>query len=229
MYVGIRAPDGSRLLYEDYERSSTIRLREPQGVDVPVAADLHDGAVQRLAGVSISLAASARSTSPQDGNLAIATAAAETRDVIRELRTLLVDIYPPTLQRSGLQPALADLVAPLAKAGVQVNLDLPEAPQLSEGTVALLYRVAQEAVRNVRTHSHATEVDVQLQVRDDTVHLMIRDNGRGFTPTGDGARDGRGHFGLRLIHDLVAHAGGQVSVTAAPGVGTRLEVTVSQS
>jgi two-component system, NarL family, sensor kinase len=278
VYVGIRGPNGGRLLYEDYERSSTIasdshkewisllpalvgallflyliqlplayslaqrlrtRRREREqllqrAIDASdlerrrIAADLHDGAVQRLAGVSISLAASARTTRPQDSNLAIEAAAAETRDVIRELRTLLVDIYPPTLQRAGLQPALTDLVAPLQKTGVHVNLDVPETAQLSEGTVALLYRVAQEAVRNVRTHSHATEVDVQLQVRGHTAHLMIGDNGRGFTPPGDGQRDGRGHFGLRLINDLVTHAGGHVSVTSAPGAGTRLDVTVNQ-
>ena len=73
-----------------------------------IAADLHDGAVQRLAGVSLALAAAAgrngTSSRDQDHALraAVSEAAAETRETIRELRTMLVDIYPPTLQKSGL-------------------------------------------------------------------------------------------------------------------------------
>ncbi len=158
VYVGIRGPGGRRLLYEDYERASTIsasskrrwmsllpallgallilylvqiplayslarRLRARQrereellrrAIDASdlerrrIAADLHDSAVQRLAGVSLSLAASANAVSDTDGGearRALARGSAETRETIRELRTLLVDIYPPTLQRSGLRAA----------------------------------------------------------------------------------------------------------------------------
>ena len=125
-----------------------------------IAADLHDGTVQRLAGVSLSLAASANALGgAEDGGKAgsaLTRAAAETRETIRELRTLLVDIYPPTLQRSGLLAAMNDLVAPLRAAGIAVTLDVPEDLQLPSGTEALLYRVAQEALRNARTHGEPT-------------------------------------------------------------------------
>src|SRR5436305_7095486 len=128
-----------------------------------VAADLHDGAVQRLAGVSLSLAASAsRAGDPDqraiDSSREFAQAAAETRETIRELRTLLVDIYPPTLRRSGLVAALDDLVAPLKAAGMSVTLRLPESFRVPDDIEALLYRVAQEALRNARAHGEATEL-----------------------------------------------------------------------
>src|SRR6185437_1259027 len=93
-----------------------------------IAADLHDSAVQRLAGVSLSLAAAGSrngregSSGDEELRAAVREAAAETRETIRELRTLLVDIYPPTLQRSGLTAALSDLVAPLRAAGITVTL-----------------------------------------------------------------------------------------------------------
>jgi signal transduction histidine kinase len=278
VYVGIRGPDGTRLLYEDYERSSTIsstsrqqwesllpaiggallflyliqlplayslarRLRDrwrerevllQRAIDASdlerrrIAADLHDGAVQRLAGVSISLAASSRAAaadSKDAGNLAIAEAAVETREVIRELRTLLVDIYPPTLQRSGLEPALADIVAPLERSGTSVTLGLPDGLALSESTEALLYRVAQEAIRNVRTHSNASRVDIRIQVGRDEVELRIADDGRGFDPA-EAHTGADGHFGLRLIDDLVAHAGGKLQISSSAGTGTTIDVRV---
>src|SRR5262249_11774414 len=123
-----------RLRRRQQEREALLR-RAIDASDLErrrIAADLHDGAVQRLAGVSLSLAAAAggNGTSRRDQEpslrAAVSEAAAETRETIRELRTLLVDIYPPTLQRSGLRAALSDLVAPLRAAGIAVTIDVPE-------------------------------------------------------------------------------------------------------
>lgn len=279
VYVGIHAPGGARLLYEDYERSSTISAssrRQWQAllpvlggallvlylVQVPlayalarsladrqreraqllqraieasylerrqIAADLHDSAVQRLAGVSLSLAAFAppagHHRSPEETSRAIASAAAETRETIRELRTLLVDIYPPTLQRSGLPAALSDLVAPLERSGTAVSLMAPDV-ELPEAVEELFYRVAQEALRNVRTHGDASRVEVRVQADADSASLTIADDGRGFAHT-PGTTAPSGHFGLRLMHDLVEYAGGELDVRSAPGNGTRIPVRVS--
>src|SRR5204862_6349458 len=133
----------------------------------------------RLAGVSLALGAAAgrngSSEREQDHGLraALSEAAAETRETIRELRTLLVDIYPPTLHRSGLRAALSDLVAPLRAAGIMVNVDFPEEAHLGDDTAALFYRVAQEAVRNSRTHGDASEVRIALVLGSDNSRLLI--------------------------------------------------------
>jgi two-component system NarL family sensor kinase len=279
VYVGIRGPGGTRLLYEDYERSSTIsassrrqwasllpalvgallvlyliqvplayslarRLRARQrereallrrAIDASdlerrrIAADLHDGAVQRLAGVSLSLAASAGRNGGAGADPmrdTIAEAAAETRETIRELRSLLVDIYPPTLQRSGLRAALNDLVAPLRAGGVSVSLRIPHALDLADDIEALFYRVAQEAIRNAKTHSDASEVELCVEAQARQAILSVVDDGRGFSSQGADDRDPHGHFGLRLMHDLVDHAGGRLAVVSAPGDGTSVRVTV---
>ena len=279
VYVGIRGPRNVPLLYEDYERASTIsasskrrwmsllpallgallilylvqiplayslarRLRARQrereallrrAIDASdlerrrIAADLHDSAVQRLAGVSLSLAASANAVPDTDGGearRALARGAAETRETIRELRTLLVDIYPPTLQRSGLRAAVDDLVAPLRAAGIAVSVSMSAPLDLPGDTEALLYRVAQEALRNARTHGEATTVDLTVETPGRAVVLRVVDNGCGFSP--DEAEDAResDHFGLRLMRDLADHAGGRLTVLSSPGHGTlvRLEV-----
>ena len=197
-----------------------------------IAADLHDGAVQRLAGVSLSLAAAAgaNGTSERDQDhglrVAVSEAARETRETIRELRTLLVDIYPPTLQRSGLRAALGDLVAPLRAAGIGVSVEVPEDAQLSDDTEALFYRVAQEAIRNARAHGGASEVGVALVRSSNDVRLVVEDNGRGFTRRDIGEGGADGHFGLRLMQDLVDHAGGRLEIDSAPGRGTSIAVVV---
>jgi two-component system, NarL family, sensor kinase len=283
VYVGIRGPNGTRLLYEDYERSSTIsassrrqwtrvlpavlgallvlyliqvplayslarRLRAEQrereellrrAIDASdlerrrIAADLHDSAVQRLAGVSLSLAASAagarNGTDADATHQAIASAASETRETIRELRTLLVDIYPPTLRRSGLPAALSDLVAPLIAAGVDVSLGVLSSSELSADIEALFYRVAQEAIRNVRTHGQATKVEICVEAHARHAVLTVVDNGRGFSADAADERQLTSHFGLRLMRDLADHAGGKLEVYSLPGNGTsvRLEVPLS--
>ena len=280
VYVGIRGPAGQRLLYEDYERSSTIsarsrrqwlgllpallgallvlylvqlplayslarRLRTRQreqeallrrAIDASdlerrrIAADLHDGAVQRLAGVSLSLAAAGHhAPSTEDGEharRAFAVGAAETRETIRELRTLLVDIYPPTLQRSGLRAAMTDLVAPLRTAGITVALDVPDQLDLPEHVEALIYRIAQEALRNARTHGRPASVEVRVATKSELAILSVVDDGRGFPPDDldGGARDG--HLGLRLIRDLADHAGGTLHIDSAPGAGTAIRLEV---
>jgi signal transduction histidine kinase len=276
VYLGVRATNGTRLLYEDYERSSTIsassqrqwqgllpalggalavlyliqlplayslarRLRRRQqereellrrAIDASdlerrrIAADLHDGAVQRLAGVSLSLAAAGGNGSgpARDQRLraAVSEAAAETRETIRELRTLLVDIYPPTLQRSGLPAALSDLVAPLRAAGVTVTVEVPEDAHLPADTEALFYRVAQEAIRNSRTHGGASEVRIALVSGPEDTRLVIEDNGRGFAPGSRSEAEQEAHFGLRLMRDLVDHAGGRLEIDSAPGRGAAI-------
>jgi two-component system, NarL family, sensor kinase len=195
-----------------------------------IAADLHDSTVQRLAGVSLSLAAAAarRKREAQDDRTGqeFALAASQTRETIRELRTLLVDIYPPTLQRSGLRAALDDLVAPLKAARVAVTLEVSESLEVPDDTEALLYRVAQEALRNARTHGEATAVEIHVEGRPHEAVLIVADNGRGFSPgDADEARQAS-HFGLRLMRDLADHAGGRLEVQSSPGNGTvvRLEV-----
>jgi signal transduction histidine kinase len=100
---------------------------------------------------------------------------------------------------------------------------------LAGSTEALLYRVAQEAIRNVRTHSDATEVDIQIGVGRDEVHLRIADDGRGFDPAAETHTGADGHFGLRLIDDLVAHAGGKLKIDSSSGTGTTMDVRVPTS
>src|SRR4029079_6879397 len=91
--------------------------------------------------------------------------AADARHAQRELRTLLVSLHPPKLARVGLHAALTDAAAPLREAGIEVQLDLP-AVDLPPDAEALVYRVAEEGLRNAERHAGATHVEIDLR-RDD--------------------------------------------------------------
>jgi signal transduction histidine kinase len=189
-----------------------------------IAADLHDGIVQGLSGTSMSLSAAAARTNDRTAVTAMGAAAADLRRWIRELRSLVVTITPPALHAQGLAASLSDLAATLELRGLKAYVDVRDADGLDEATEALLYRAAQEAVRNVVRHAGATTVSVTVAREDETdLVLRVRDDGRGIDANDGGARR-RGSVGLDLLSNLVAGQGGRLSLDGPAGGGTQLSV-----
>jgi signal transduction histidine kinase len=204
-----------RLLHRAIEASDVERRR--------IARDLHDGVVQDLAAVSYSLSAAAEGApAPYDSELR--EAAAETRHGIGQLRTLLLEIYPPELHRAGLDAALADLLAASEARGIEATLELDDGLRLGPETEALFFRVAQEALRNVIKHADARHVRVEVGAENGRARLAVEDDGRGFDPTGSWEGE---HFGLRMLADLARDAGGELEIDSTPGRGSRVSVEVA--
>ena len=274
VYLPIRAPDGTPLLFETYQRRSAVastgrRIWMPFAalmlgslvllwlVQVPlawrldrklrrsqaereallvraveasdderrrIAADLHDGPVQDLAGISYSLSAAAQTEGSPGARETLRQAAAGTRDSMRRLRSLLVEIHPPNLRASGLEAALADLLAPLQARGAETSLTVDPALGLDEDAERIVYRAAAEALRNVERHADANRVAVDVEERGDGVRLAVVDNGVGFGPGDRERRREEGHVGLSLLEELAARAGGRLAVRSAPGDGTTFEL-----
>jgi signal transduction histidine kinase len=183
--------------------------------------------VQNLAGVSYTLSAAAdgvRSGASQDASEMLEEAAAQTRRSMRELRTLMVDLYPPALERAGLGAALTDLVAPLSADRIQVDLSVDPALRLAPEKAPVLFRAAQEAVRNVQAHADAHRVRVAAARENGRVVLSVEDDGRGFDASRPASAGRRPRFGLRMLEDLARDAHGQLSVDSRPGQGTRVRL-----
>jgi len=189
--------------------------------------ELHDGVVQDLAGVNYALERLRLGcvSADQRGEV-IADSATSLRRSIGTLRTLLIDSYPPDLAEQGLCFALAGLAEGLERAGMDVQLEVSQADCLPPVTSALIFRAAQEAVRNVATHSGAHEVLIRAGRRGSQATLMVEDDGQGFDDARLRERLGAGHFGLRSTSDLMTACGGVLRVRAAPGRGTRVKVQV---
>jgi two-component system NarL family sensor kinase len=224
----------ARTLHDNRQEREALLLRALAASDTErrrIASDLHDGVVQDLAGTSYALAAAADrvdGTAGPDVSEALRDGAKQTRRSIRQLRSLLVDIYPPDLHRAGLAAALSDLVAPLESRGLHARVDLPPGLRLEPDAEALMFRTAQEALRNVMTHSRARNVDVSVSLENSHAGLTIADDGRGFTPAAAQAARDDGHLGLRVLADMARDAGGKLDIDSEPGRGTRvlLEVPV---
>ena len=194
-----------------------------------IAADLHDGAVQDLAGISFSLdAAAGRVDSTPVGEVRdlLRRGARVTRETMRQLRSLLVEIYPPNLHNAGLEPAINDLLAPLRRRGLETELDMDGVERLEPESEQLVFRTVQEALRNVADHARASRVVVSVERSGGSVFTRIEDDGIGFDPAAAAARTREGHFGLSLLADRARDLGGNLEIAAAAGRGAIVTLEV---
>ena len=196
-----------------------------------IASDLHDGVVQDLAGVAYGLSASARTAEEHPADPQQLEQSAETvRESVRALRSLIVDLYPPNLREEGLESALRDLTERARERGVPASLTVPEElDRVPDGAAGLLYRSAQEGLRNVVDHAQATTAQVSLRLEDQTALLEVVDDGRGFDDQLLAARVEAGHVGLKALRGLLDDAGGSLDVGSTPGEGTTFRVRVPLS
>ncbi|MCU1432179.1 MAG: hypothetical protein JWP95_1284 [Actinotalea sp.] len=186
-----------------------------------IARDLHDSVVQDLTGATFALAATTRGDRPDPE--ALEQIGRTMRGSLRALRSLLVEIYPPDLHETGLQGALVDLLAPLEATGITVELRVDDVPDPPGGTAALVWRVAQEAVRNAVRHGHPSRLSVAVEHLGSKVRLSVEDDGAGFDPH---EASGGEHLGLRSMRDLAREAGGTLDIRSSVGQGTRVRLEV---
>jgi len=195
-----------------------------------IASDLHDGVVQDVAGVAFGLAPLAEDAARRGDEAeaqALRDSMSQLRQGVRDLRTLLVEIHPPSLETTGIGAALSDLLSPLEADGIETEVHLDDSASAGSSGDALVYRVAREALRNVQAHAGARSVRVELtKPTPQTTRLVVADDGKGFS-SGDRERRGEeGHVGLTLLESLVRQSHGHLSVTSEPGRGTTVELEV---
>ncbi|WP_209719200.1 histidine kinase [Marmoricola sp. OAE513] len=196
-----------------------------------IAGTLHDGVVQELAGASFAVSgAASRAEGLGDEQLGteLRGAADTLRLSIGGLRTLLVDIYPETLESAGLVEVLRDLSTTLRSRDIDVHLELPKS-DLGLGAEAdrLVFRIVHECFQNVRRHSGAQNVWLRLAGTEGSGAVVeIADDGIGFDAEAVLGHPEEGHFGLRVLADLASASGAELAVSSAPGAGCRWRLTL---
>jgi signal transduction histidine kinase len=181
--------------------------------------DLHDGAQQRLIGLTLALQEAREAAGPDAGSADLRrhldAAATETAEAIHELRELARGIHPAILEDEGLGPAVTAL-ARRAGLPVDVRLDLDgRLPRQAESTA---YFTVAEALTNTQRHAGATRATVRLSHADGTLELEVTDDGQG------GAEPARGS-GLRGLADRVTALDGSFDVRSEPGRGTTVRAS----
>lgn len=187
-----------------------------------MAADIHDDSIQVMSAVAFRLDAFEDTlTQPREREM-LDTLRDGVRDAIRRLRRLLVDLRPPSLDHAGLGPAIRQHLERMAdETGIDIALSngLQAEPPPEVRIVA--YRIAQEALTNVRKHAHATSVRVEITGEGGGLRLMVADDGIGCPPEGWGERIG--HFGLSTMRERAEVAGGRFQIRSPEGSGTTVE------
>jgi signal transduction histidine kinase len=203
-------------LYEQAQGKAVLEERQR------LARELHDSVSQVLYSIALNAASAAalRTSDPE-------RAAALGRDVhelarvgLAEMRALIFELRPESLEREGLVSALhkqADAVQ--ARHGIPVRVSVAEEPEMPLAAKEALYRIAQEALQNVAKHARAQSVELALEQIGSEVILRIRDDGRGF----DADRSYPGHLGLHSMRERTAAVGGALHIQSSPGQGTSVE------
>jgi signal transduction histidine kinase len=189
------------------------------------ARELHDESLQSMAGLRVVLSAARRGGHPDDVDGLLTQAVEQVDATITEMRRLIADLRPATLDELGLAAALEALVERLGwgdvldvKLRVELATDGGGNPIRFLGQIEdTVYRLVQEALTNVAKHAGIDRATVEVIEAGDEIRVLIEDRGRGFD--GGGEADG---FGLLGMRERVVIAGGTLTVGGAPGSGTTI-------
>jgi signal transduction histidine kinase len=189
-----------------------------------IARDLHDSVSQDLFSLSL-LAGGMRRALPAESALRRQAESMErTVDhTMREMRAMLLELRPVTLDDAGLVAALDELCrAYEARLGIRISADVEEL-QVEPAVELAVLRVAQEALGNAARHGAAKTIELSVAEVEGHVVMAISDQGQGFDPAQVGERHG---MGLELMRERVTELGGTFDVASAPAHGTTVRVRI---
>ena len=222
--VGLHRQETERL--RSYARE-VMRAQEEERKRL--ARELHDTAAQELVRLSRGLGGMAEASGPGEVADRLTGLRALVGSTLQSVRELSRGLRPTILDDLGLVPALEWLTTELA-ASVGIRADFGSSgPQrrLAPDTELALFRIAQEALRNVERHAGATTVRVAITFGEEEVRLEVADDGRGFTPEvpSEGfARSGR--LGILGMQERATLIGARLTISSRPGEGTRVVVSL---
>ena len=189
-----------------------------------MAREIHDTLAQGLTAIALNIesAINRLDSRPEQAREPLERALAMARDNLEEARHSVLDLRTTPLAGKPLAEALAALARGFtSETGVPVRVRADERLRLPLRVEAELYRIAQEALTNVRKHARAHIIDVSLRRHTASVTLVVRDDGRGFSVRQPAA--GHGLVGMRERAKLL---GGRLHVRSTPGRGTRISAQV---
>ncbi|GAB1820016.1 sensor histidine kinase [Herbidospora sp. RD11066] len=207
-------------LTADLQRSRERILTAQEEERRRLRRDLHDGLGQSISSMamSINIARLSLTTSPEQADGLLRDLHSGMDAVTGDIQELVYGLRPPALDDLGLAAAIEALAVPGTEVHVDGDLaDLPAAVEVAA------YRIAQEALTNVRRHARATHVRVELRRDAEALRLVIADDGVGLP------RERRAGVGLASMRERTAELGGLCLITGRPGEGTTVEVVLPDS
>lgn len=205
---------------ESFSHSAVIEERNR------LAREIHDTLVQEFAGILLHLEAANGSDEAVDISECFARVRELAKCGLEDARRMLLGLRPKSLEGANLSDALSRLAERFSRdCGIHCTFSISGRPhKLTEEIENELYRVAQEALCNVRKHSRACCVSILLNYGAGAVMLAVKDNGQGFAMKQP--QDGANGFGLPTMCDRATRLGGRMDINSTQGTGTELRMSV---
>lgn len=205
-------------LHQNARRLAVLEERERIGMD------LHDGIIQSIYGVGLAMENIQHMLGEGETQARnrVKHAIDDLNQIIRDIRTYILDLRPRQLNNENLMDGLkrlaseyrANTLASATVSGTKARLDsLPQSHSMA------LFHICQEALANAAKHAAAKRVSVNVWTTDERVVMEVRDNGKGFDL--DKMNKSIGH-GLANMQTRVRAVGGEVDISSAPGEGTTI-------
>jgi nitrate/nitrite-specific signal transduction histidine kinase len=213
--VGV-AMENARL-YEQAEQAAIAAERHR------LARELHDAVTQTLFSANLIADVLPRiwKRNPDEGLQNLEELRQLTRGALAEMRTLLLEMRPESLQRSDIQSLLTQLAeAFVGRVRVPIELEMNGDCELAHDVKVVFYRVAQEALNNIAKHAGARQVAMRLDGHPGQMHLCIQDDGLGFE-AGSLPPD---HIGIAIMRERASAIGASLKIESQLGQGTRVEL-----
>lgn len=228
-----RTQDLLRAKEEIAAKAEQLRLLLAKTIDIQeeerarIARDMHDGVVQLITAARYELQAAKVAT---ESEIAACTqekldAAREVLDEMEEeIRHVIYDLTPPTLDAVGLVPALQKYASRFQElSGITSHVQVMGSPcRLSPATEVAVFRLVEEALHNVATHARAGEASVTLDFQSTMLNVTVQDDGQGFDYQRWLESHASDHLGLLSMQERVKTLGGKMEVMSKPGHGTHV-------
>jgi nitrate/nitrite-specific signal transduction histidine kinase len=205
-------------LYEQAEQTAIAEER------TRLARELHDAVTQTLFSANLIADVIPRiwKRDPDEGMQNLEELRQLTRGALAEMRTLLLEMRPETLERVDIKSLLSQLAdAFIGRVRVPVSLDIQGDCELTHDVKLVFYRVAQEALNNIAKHAGARQVDIHLSCHPGQMNLIIQDDGLGFDPTSITPE----HLGIAIMRERASSIGASVKIESQVGQGATVELT----
>jgi nitrate/nitrite-specific signal transduction histidine kinase len=203
-----------------YEQAELVAITAERS---RLARELHDAVTQTLFSASLIADVLPRiwTRDPEEGLQNLEELRQLTRGALAEMRTLLLEMRPESLERSNIKSLLTQLAdAFIGRVRVPVSLVIQGNCELTHEVKIVFYRVAQEALNNIAKHSGARQVELILECQPGQMNLLIKDDGLGFEP--DSIQPG--HLGISIMHERASSIGASLKVESQVGQGTTVEL-----
>ena len=204
-------------LYEQAEQTAVAAERNR------LARELHDAVTQTLFSANLIADVIPRiwKRDPAEGMRDLEELRQLTRGALAEMRTLLLEMRPESLERADIKLLLTQLAeAFIGRVRIPLDLEISGDCEPTHEVKLVFYRVAQEALNNIAKHSGARQVDVRLECQPGQMNLFIKDDGLGFDP-GSITPD---HLGIAIMRERASSIGASLKIESQPGQGTTVEL-----